>query len=95
MELHPLDQARLEADTAVAEALAELPAARIAEVAREQGLDPGAPEPTEAEALAYLEAHEPAEDGPLARAYARVVAAQKVQNAAHAAWRDLLVSLQD
>jgi hypothetical protein len=95
MELHPLDQARLDADTAVSEALGELPAARIAEMALAQQLKPDDPRPTEAEALAYLEAHKPSEDGPLGEAYARVAAAQKLQSAAHAAWRDLLVSLQD
>lgn len=95
MELHPLDQARLEADTAVAEALAELPAARIAEAALLQALGPDEPRPSDDEALAYLGAHEPGEDGPLAAAYARVAAAQAVQHEAHVAWRDLLVSLQD
>jgi hypothetical protein len=95
MEHHPLDKACIGADKAVADLLASLPAARIAEVIEARGPDSDDPEPSPAEALAYLDEHEPGSDGPLARAYATLTEAQAVQRAAHIAWRDFLANCQD
>ena len=55
MEYHPLDHARLDADAAVAAALVDLPAARIAEVVHLRDPDVDAPRPSIAERYATRE----------------------------------------